>query len=134
MRLKQNSCIFLSDNFLSQQKMFNRLIAISLILCILSQFNNKYSVYCNLNHLSNFPRCQRMTAVTLNPALMKTRFFLPLRNTTLTGPTGLTAPTATCSRPRVQTNTNPPAQHGGRFTGSQLQMVPASLSVVSNHV
>lgn len=67
-------------------------------------------MYCNLKHLYNLPRCQRMTAVTLNPALMKTRFFLPLRNTTLTGPTGLTAPTATCPRPRVQTNTNhPPA-------------------------
>lgn len=63
----------------------------------------RYRKYCPLNHLFTLPRCQRMTAVTLSPALMKTRFFLLLRNTTLTGPT---APTATCPRPRAQMNTN----------------------------
>lgn len=74
----------------------------------MSKYNARYRKYCHLNHLSTLPRCQRMTAVTLSPALMKTRFFLLLRNTTLTGPTAPTAPTATCPRPRAQTNTNRP--------------------------
>ncbi len=88
----------------------------------------RYRKYCPLNHLFTLPRCQRMTAVTLSPALMKTRFFL-LRNTTLTGPTAPTAPTATCPRPRAQTNTNRPP------SVEDVSLAPAaSLSVVSNHV
>lgn len=64
-------------------------------------------------------RCQRMTAVILRAALMKMNFDLLLTNITLTGPTEPTAPTVTCPRPTVQTNTN---RHGH----SSCETVPAS--------
>lgn len=97
-------CADAAHAFFSLQYFSELLNAVSLNIYLTSII----SIVCNLKHLYNLPRCQRMTAVTLNPAPMKTRFFRPLKNTTLTGPTGLTAPTATCSRPRVQTNTNHP--------------------------
>lgn len=64
-------------------------------------------------------RCQRMTAVILRAARMKKNICLLITNITLMGPTEPTAPTVTCPRPTVPTNTNRPGR-------SSRETVPAS--------
>lgn len=60
-----------------------------------------------------------MTAVILRAARMKMNICLLITNITLTGPTEPTAPTVTCPRPTVPTNTNRPGR-------SSRETVPAS--------